>query len=261
MATIVFLGLITGSFLTCFVDRLKDGRPLVMARSACDSCHKKLACSDLVPVFSWLFSRGRCRHCRAKVSVRYPLIELAATVSFVGLYHFWPLTMTGFDLVLLVYWYVVLTAMLALSIYDLRWFILPNKLIFPMLALTAAMVLVESVWFGGGLSLVWGTVLGALAGGGVFYLITLFFPDKMGGGDVKLGLWLGLLLASPWKAFLVIFLASFLGTFASLLIALVKPKTNIRKLKIPFGPFLMFASLLVFLFYHIFIGWYESLIA
>ena len=80
-------GLIVGSFLTAFVDRLKAGRNFITARSSCDSCSKKLQFLDLIPLLSWLFLKGRCRHCQAKIGYAYFLIELISGLAFLAFYY------------------------------------------------------------------------------------------------------------------------------------------------------------------------------
>ena len=89
VATLV-AGFIAGSFLTSFVGRLHDGRDFIRSRSACNTCRKSLGILDLVPLLSWLALRGRCRHCKQRVSCYYPAVEAVTVASFMAFYAFWP---------------------------------------------------------------------------------------------------------------------------------------------------------------------------
>jgi leader peptidase (prepilin peptidase)/N-methyltransferase len=84
--TFCILGLLFGSFITAVSHRLPRKEDFINARSACPACHHTLGIADLVPVFSWIFSRGKCRYCKTVVSIRYPLIELGSALSFMGIY-------------------------------------------------------------------------------------------------------------------------------------------------------------------------------
>ncbi len=91
----LLIGPVLGSFATMLSYRLPRRLSIVAPPSSCPQCKARLGPRDLVPIFSWLFSKGRCRHCGAKISVRYPLIELAATAAtlaaFIGLGFSWEL--------------------------------------------------------------------------------------------------------------------------------------------------------------------------
>lgn len=257
IALIIVLGLIAGSFLTAFVDRLKDGRDFLKSRSSCDGCSKALAARDLVPVFSWLFLRGRCRRCQAKISYAYPLIELMTALSFLAFYLFWPFDLAGWSWLFFAGWLAALVILLALAIYDWRWLILPNKLVYPLIILALVLLLGRQLL---GYDVNWWSLLGSLLiSSGLFYLVFLFSPRHMGGGDVKLGFALGLLLADWQLAFLMVFSASLLGVlFAWPFIQ--KARRRREKPKIPFGPFLIAASCLAFWFGQGLIDWYFSLV-
>ena len=254
----IVAGLIVGSFLTVFVDRLRDGRNFVNARSTCDSCHKKLSALDLVPLFSWLLLQGRCRHCRQPVSYYYPMVELATATVFGLFYLLWPYSYEGWDLVLLLGWIPILTGFLALIIYDLRWWILPNKIIYP-LFLWSLLLLAVHALAQMSFSPFLGALLSMLAGGGLFYLVFQLSSQHIGGGDVKLGFWLGLLLLRWELSIMMIFLSSIIGTIVALP-ALVRRRQRRLKMKIPFGPFLILATLLVFWFGELWLEWYLALV-
>lgn len=249
------LGLLFGSFVTALVDRLHDGRDWVKGRSECDSCHKQLQAIDLVPVFSWLANKGKCRQCQQPVSWRYPSIELVTAASFIASYHFWPVALEGFEVARFVAWLVVVIGLVAMSLYDLRWMLIPNRIVYPLLLLVVLFVVVEAIFFGGGTESVRGAILGLAACGGLFYLLYQLSSGRwIGGGDVKLGFLLGLLAGSLSKGLLVVMLASLAGVVITLpLVAFGKltPKT-----RIPFGPLLMSACFFVVLFGQQLVDWY-----
>ena len=253
---LALLGCLIGSMLTALVDRLHDKRKLVLARSECDSCQTTLGVWDLVPVISWLASRGKCRHCKDKISWRYPVIELVTTSAFIVSYIAWPNTLVSYELAVFAVWLVVLTGFIALSIYDIRWLILPNKILYPLIALAGLMIAGEAVWLAD-YGLLIGPLLGALCCGGGFYAMFQLSQGRwIGGGDVKLGILLGLLAGGLLSALLLMFLASVLG----LLVALPQIFTNRFNLKskLPFGPFLILSGVIVVLFGETILDWYLS---
>ena len=257
----IILGLIAGSFLTAFVDRLRDGRNFVSGRSACDRCHQRLGVLDLVPLFSWLFLRGRCRHCQRPVSWYYPVVELVSGISFGVFYLFWPYSFSGWEWALFIGWLPVLVALLALAIYDLRWWILPNKIIYPLCAwamLLLGLRFLEQMTPGVFLD----AFLSLLAGGGLFFLVFHLSPKHIGGGDVKLGAALGLLLVDWRLALMMIFGSAVIGVAVLLILLLIgRGRKMTLNSKLPYGPFLILAAWLVFSFGEDLLGWYQSFAA
>lgn len=252
------IGLALGSFVNALVWRIHEqgiGRgkgsskelSVVHGRSMCPSCRHALGAADLVPLFSWLVLRGKCRYCHKPISTQYPIVEVLTGVLFALSYVFWPY---GFDpegLVLFAGWFVLLTGLIALTVYDIRWMLLPNKLVYPLTGFWVAIILVRSMLSDSGLPMIAGALLGALACGGIFWLLFQLSDGRwIGGGDVKLGFLLGLLAGGALQAFLVIFIASFLGT-AWVLPMLANKKLSL-KAQVPFGPFLIVAAIIVFLF-------------
>ena len=166
---IIGLGMIAGSFLTAFVDRLHDGRSWIRSRSECDACQHKLAARDLIPLISWLLQAGRCRYCRHPIRAYYPLLELSTMTAFVVFYSLWPYSLSGWDLPLLALWGVMLILLIALVVYDGRWFLLPNRIIYPGIIL-ALLILIVRLLAGHEISLA-EVIISALIGGGIFYII------------------------------------------------------------------------------------------
>jgi prepilin signal peptidase PulO-like enzyme (type II secretory pathway) len=254
---LVLLGLILGSFVNALIWRLHNNKDWVNDRSECVHCHHKLGPLDLVPIFSWLFLRGKCRYCHKKIDDN-PLVELALPVLFVLSYIFWPVGLQGMALFEFVMWLVFLVGFLALAVYDLRWFLLPNKMVFPLAGLAVTQAVIMSIWLHD-----WRVLLTAAGGvaviSGLFYII--FQVSKgtwIGGGDVKLGVVLGILAGGVLESFLVIFVASLLGLVLSLPM-LIRGKIS-SKTQIPFGPLLIAGLILVKLFSAGVVGWYTGLI-
>jgi leader peptidase (prepilin peptidase)/N-methyltransferase len=227
-------GLIFGSFLTVVVHRVPRGESLVAPRSRCPSCGRQLRAIDNVPVVSWILLGGRCHFCRAKISVVYPLLELAAGAVFVGVAF-------RFDDP----WVAVLMApfsalLIAISVIDIRTKKIPNRIVYPALLLSAGYLMVARV-AGAEVDLV-RSALGFLVLGGAFLLIALVVPKGRGMGDVKLSALIGLVLGSQGLALVGVAAGAgiLLGGLGSI-VALVAGAS--RKQAIPFGPFLAAGAL------------------
>lgn len=255
---LILLGLVLGSFVNALVWRLHEDKDWVTDRSECDFCHHKLAALDLIPVVSWLWLRGKCRYCRKPIKDS-PLTELALPTLFVASYIWWPQPLQGEGLLTFVFWLIFLIGFTVLAVYDIRWFLLPNKVVFSLIGLAVLQVLLQVVFFDGSLRDVLGAALGVTIISGTFY--ALFMVSKgtwIGFGDVKLGVVLGILAGGPFPALLLLFVASFLGMLFSLPLVL-KGKAD-RKSHIPFGPFLLAAMVIVQLFGAEMIDWYRHLV-
>jgi prepilin signal peptidase PulO-like enzyme (type II secretory pathway) len=270
-------GLILGSFVNAFVWRLHEQQELtgkkskatqeklqklsiMRGRSMCPNCEHVLAAKDLVPVLSWLSLMGRCRYCRKPVSRQYPVVELATAVLFALSYLWWPLAFHDFGLVSFVLWLVFLVGFMILAVYDIRWFLLPDKVVWPLVGLALVQVLVRVFFFDGGLSAIVEALYGVLIASGFFYGLYVVSKGKwIGGGDVKLGLVIGLLVGGPLASLFVLYVASILGTLVSLPMLLNKKMK--RSSVIPFGPFLLVATIIVQLFGGHISDWLNKLIA
>lgn len=257
MIILLVLGLCLGSFVNAFVWRLHEKKDWVKGRSECPTCQHKLAAKDLVPVLSWLALGGRCRYCHKPISWQYPVVELLTAGLFVFSYYFWPLALSGVGLFEFILWLVFVVGFMALAVYDLRWRILPNKVVYPLLVLAIAQTLVVSLWRKE-LATAWGALWGVVVLAGFFY--GLFQVSKgrwIGGGDVKLGALLGLLVGGPLNSLLLLLIASLSGTLYTVPLMLTgKAKRNSQ---IPFGPFLILAAIIVQLFGGAIIAWYKRL--
>lgn len=242
-------GLVVGSFLNVVIHRVPAGESIVKPRSRCPHCGTQLAERDNIPVLSWLLLRGRCRTCGTAISARYPLIELLTGVLFAVV----ALRFTG-DAELPAF--LVLTAgLIALSAVDLERFLLPNRILYPTLALTSGLLLAAAAVDGDWRSLR-DAALGGLIAFVLLFVIHVVSPKGMGFGDVRLAGLLGVALG--WLGIGHVFLGLFLGfLLASLLgVALIALRLRSRKDRLPFGPFLAAGALVAVLVGGPVLDWY-----
>ncbi|MBP7857625.1 MAG: prepilin peptidase [Candidatus Saccharimonadales bacterium] len=271
-----FFGLLCGSFVNALIWRLHaQSNPtrrknnskraarhrnanlsIWTGRSVCTRCYHVLAAKDLIPLVSWLMLHGRCRYCHKTISRQYPLVECFTGLLFIGLFLCWPFSLHGIGLVLFIFTLMCSVLFVALGVYDYKWYILPDKLVFTLLGVAilqaAAMSILHREW-----RLLIDPALGGILLFGLFWLIYQISDGQgIGGGDVKLALPLGIIAGNPIKALLVLFFASMLGTLGS--ISLLKQgKAGLQK-HIPFGPYLLAACILVVLFSDRIGEWYTS---
>jgi prepilin signal peptidase PulO-like enzyme (type II secretory pathway) len=248
------IGLAMGSFVGALVWRLKNKKDFVSDRSECEHCHHKLSVLDLIPVVSWLMLGGKCRYCKKEIDWLSPLMELSMGALFVTSYFFWPL---GFDqwqaIASFVIWLLYLVLLTTLFIYDIKWMLLLDKLVFPLIGL-AIIDAGLRVSLMPNVNYIIYVVTGAVVISGFYAL--LYFVSKgkwVGFGDVKLGFFIGTVLG--WqKAILVLLLSNVIG-FLVVVPGLLTGKLS-RKSRVPFGPFLIVAFFIAGLFGDIIINWY-----
>ena len=265
---LIFLGACLGSFTSALVWRIHEQAKLshksklakvvnlsiVSGRSVCPNCNHILAPIDLVPILSWLQLRGRCRYCKMMFDDT-PFTEVVLPALFVLSYYYWPVSWSPAQVVLFCLWLVFLTGFMALSVYDLRWYLLPNRVVYPLLVMAFVNVGLRAWVAESPVHTLLMALSGLAVGGGVFYLLFQYSNGKwIGGGDVKLGFMLGILVGGPLEALLVIFIASCLGTFVSIPM-LISGKYSKNK-RIPFGPFLIASGIIVYIFGASIINWY-----
>jgi leader peptidase (prepilin peptidase)/N-methyltransferase len=239
--------------------RLQD-LSISKGRSMCLSCGHELAAKDLIPVLSWLSLRGKCRYCGARIPDT-PVAELTVPVLFIVSYLWWPLSLGSWQgIALFVIWLMCLVAFVALALYDLRWYLLPDRITFPLMGLSAAFVLLHAALLDGSLAVIAGAGIGVFVVAGLFYaLFQLSGGAWIGGGDVKLGVALGMLAGGFLGGLMVILFASLLG-LAGAAIPRLRTGAEGGKAKIPFGPFLLAATVIVVLFGAQIGDWYTSLL-
>jgi leader peptidase (prepilin peptidase) / N-methyltransferase len=234
------LGLAAGSFANVVVHRVPRRESLVRPGSRCPACGVPIAWRDNVPVLGWLLLRGRCRACRAPISPRYPLVELAMGL----LWFLLTLRLVTAGLGWAVPAYLALAFIcLALAVIDASTRLLPNRITYPAFPVVLGLLAVASVGLGDLGRLARG-LLAAAAVGAFFLALALISPRGMGLGDVKLAPTLGLALGwLSWGAVAVgVFAGFLLGGLAGLGAIAVAGLT--RKSLLPFGPWLVAGALL-----------------
>jgi leader peptidase (prepilin peptidase)/N-methyltransferase len=248
-----------GSFLNVLIHRTAIKEEIIFKPSHCPHCGRKIARSDLVPIFSFLILRGRCRLCGNKISFQYPLVELAAGILFLFVVrHFFVVNiLTTGGLIAATYWIIVGSLLIVIFVYDLKHYLIPDKFNFLLIGVSIVYMLIYGVLnFGnepfGALAL---NRLGAALAGAAFFLI-LFLVTRgrgMGLGDAKLALAMGLILG--WPHIVVgVFGAFFAAALVSVYLMIFKGKG--LKSKVPFGPFLVAGTFFAILWGSQIINWY-----
>jgi leader peptidase (prepilin peptidase)/N-methyltransferase len=250
LAAAFVLGLIFGSFATVASYRIPRRETIVSGRSKCPSCDHTIGALENIPVLSWLALRGKCKHCRAPISVRYPAIELATGALFLfAAYKF----IVSADDTSVSGWVTAATfaaffwTLVVLTIIDLEHKLLPNRVVFPLFVVGWAGLIVAAAT-DGDMARLLDAAVGAVIFGGFFFLIAFIYPQGMGLGDVKLGFVLGTFLGfmqGPGLVLVGMFLSFFLGGVIS--IGVLVAQGGSRKTQIPFGPFLALGTVLALL--------------
>jgi prepilin signal peptidase PulO-like enzyme (type II secretory pathway) len=263
---LIVLGLCLGSFINALIWRIhtqeglkskkeREKYSITKGRSMCMHCKHTLTAIDLIPVVSWLFLRGKCRYC-GHIIPDTPVSELLTPILFVISYICWPVSFNTEGTMLFGFWLLYLTGFISLALYDIRWKILPNRIVFPLMYVAGIQIIVQLILFGLSFNDLVQIVLSIIVAGGIFWVLFQVSNGKwIGGGDVKLGFLIGAILASPISSLLYIFLASLIGTIVSLPLLLTgKAK---RSTHLPFGPFLLMSAYIVYIFGTSIITWYK----
>lgn len=240
------LGAVAGSFLCCAASRRGTGRSVWRGRSVCDCCGRTLAAWEMIPIFSCLVFRGRCRTCGGRIPPEAWLSELLGAAAFAGLTLRLGLTVE------LPAWLIFSSLLLLLGLIDAREQILPDGLLLAGAALRLAF------WALAGFSL---PALGRMALGAVSVSVPLLVlslvmdrvlgRESMGGGDIKLLAVLGLWF--PWQQMLLLLMAAcVLGILGALI-------TRARGRAFPFGPYIALAALITRLAGENVVAWYAGL--
>ncbi len=238
-------GSIFGSFLNVVslrtIARL-HGHPagsILTTRSACPDCHSTLRWWELIPIFSFLFLRGRCARCHARISFQYPVVEITFGVITAMLWLLVPTPHTGTSLLIFTLQLIIAGLLLVLFIIDLKTMLLPDKFI---VMLSCAVLTLLATQYQLNLNAVIGLLIGA---GFLFLLWAVTRGRGLGFGDVKLMLPLGALFGG-WGTVVLLFIAFIIGGLISIIL-LLRGHAHL-KTAIPFGPFLVTAALLLLLF-------------
>ena len=256
---LAFLGLAVGSFLNVCSDRLHRGKSIVGPPSHCEVCYHRLGAKDLIPVFSYLRLRGRCRYCHNLIPKRVFWVELTTGIVFAFLY-WWcivlnpELGITAFGV--MVFYACIFTIVFVI---DLEHGLILNKVIYPsmVVALLLAVFLPQpwlTQWPFQGIA---NFAIGGGIGFVIFFLLAVISRGGMGWGDVKLAVLIGLATGFP-LGLVALFIAAIPGGVVALILLLVKKKG--RKEGIPFGTFLALATMITLLWGSNILDWYIGLV-
>jgi len=247
---IFLMGLCIGSFLNVCIYRLPESKSIVHPRSMCPNCDTRIPFYDNIPLFSYLWLKGKCRRCKVKISMRYPMVELLGGLVALGTYLRFGLTIET-----LIY-YVFIAALLVVTFIDLDHRIIPDVITLPGIPICfAASFALPDITYKDAL-------LGILIGGGSLFLVAWVYTiltkkEGMGGGDIKLLAMMGAIVG--WQGVLfTIFVASLVGTLAGFAVMLQSRKG--MKLAVPFGPFLSIGSITYIFFGTELVTWYLNLL-
>ena len=243
------VGLLVGSFLNVVAHRLPRDLSIVSPPSHCPSCGAGVAAHDNIPVLSWILLGGRCRSCKARISVRYPAIELANGILWVAAYWVAPSWGDFFSGALLC------SAGLALLAIDAEFQILPDVITLPGIAVGLALSFFSVRRTPAG------AALGAALGAGGLYLLAFVYEkiakqEGMGLGDVKMLGMIGAFLG-PAGVLVTVLLASLSGSVIG--VALILAKGGSGKTRLPFGVFLALGSMAAWFFGDLLVVRYRGL--
>lgn len=263
------LGSIIGSFLSCTIHRLHSGTSFLHGRSHCPQCRNNLSWYELIPVISYLVLRGKCRVCKSKISIQDILIELVSGALFVlAVYMRLPEFPALVNYLEVVRDWIIISISIVIFVYDLRWQLILDKVTIPAAVVILIINLGISVFHTLGtmpadvwsvlLSYILNMIGAALIGGGFFFLQFVVSKGRwIGGGDIRLGALMGLILG--WPLILVaLMLAYIVGAIIS--VGMLALKVTSWKSPIPFGTFLTAATLVAMYWGNEIMVWYLSII-
>lgn len=235
------LGLIVGSFVNCVVYRSGNGISYITGRSFCPRCKHQLSWLDNIPLLSFLLLKGKCRYCFEKISLQYPLVELATAIEFLLVY-----LLIGNNYSLLAYGFWMVSAFSAIFLIDLKYGIIPDEILAATLIVSIPYALVASPYF----------MLTALISFLIFLGIYRISKEEgIGFGDVKMSFVIGFILGYP-KTIYALYLAFLTGALTGVILII----SHKRKLKgaIPFGPFLCLGTIIFFFWGDQIIRWFTA---
>ena len=255
-AVFTLFGIAVGSFLNVCIDRLPTGRSLVFPPSHCDACQHRLSPVDLIPVFSYLWLRGHCRYCQARIPRRVLLVELLGGVLF--FLAFWRFGLSS-EFAITAFWSCVF---LIIIFIDWEHKLILNKVTYPVVVVAIIILAVDSLLPPPGLlpSIIFipePSILSGLISGAIllafFLLIIIIKPEAMGMGDAKLVALIGLVTGFPLFIFAMLIGIVIGGLVA---IALLLSKKKGRKDVIPYGAFLGIGPIIALLWGREILTWY-----
>lgn len=244
---IFIYGLLIGSFLNVCIYRIPLKKTVVKGRSYCTSCNTLIPWYCNIPLFSYLFLKGRCLRCGEKISLIYPAVELLNAILYLLIWMVYGLTIPALFVAIL------FSILIIISFIDLKHQIIPDGLVLIILVLGAINALYQTLALG----VPWYTwIIGFLAASVPLFILGLIYTDGMGGGDIKLMAAAGLFMG--WKLILLsLFIGALYGGVVSLFIIL--SKRGSMKTTVPFGPMLSLGIVTCVLAGETLLSWYFSL--
>lgn len=257
---VFILGLLVGSFLNVCVYRYNTGLSIFSGRSKCFICSKELSFFELIPIFSFLFQRGKCRGCHARISIQYPIVEIMTAIFFtLVLYRQYivsPLysALPNGDLYLLIlflFYLVIMSILIVVGVYDFKHKIIPDGLIYSFILLGILKLFVFVIMFGYNSVFLYDLLAPFILSG---FFLSLYLVSKgrwIGFGDVKLAFGIGAILGFISGASAIV-LGFWTGALIYLLIMIMDKiffKKNSLKLnsEVPFAPFLIAGFVISFI--------------
>ncbi|MBZ5201217.1 prepilin peptidase [Planomicrobium chinense] len=236
-------GLVFGSFYNVVGLRVPKNESIAFPPSHCTKCDRQLTALDLVPVFSYLFLRGRCRSCGEKIHWVYPLMEAITAALFA--ISFWQL---GFQPELIVA-LIFVSLLVIITVSDIAYMLIPDKVLLPVgiVLLALRLFIPLDPW--------WDALLGAAVGFGILLLIAVISKGGMGGGDIKLFFVIGLVLGTS-GTLLTLFFASLIGAIAG--IVQLRVRNQDRKTPVPFGPSIALGAVITYFWGDALLNWYMN---
>jgi leader peptidase (prepilin peptidase)/N-methyltransferase len=265
IAIFTILGMAIASFLNVCIDRLPRKESLLSPPSHCPACERRLAAKDLIPVFSYLRLRGRCRYCRAPIPRRLLGMEIGFGALFPLLYWHYGLSA---QLGIIAYYCCLFILILAI---DWEHGLILNKVIFPAMIVAVLLSILMHQFLPGSVTTfqlwMWNgsaslppeiaqAGIGAAVGFGISLLVVVISRGGMGWGDVKMAALIGLVIGFP-LVFFTLIVAAILGGLAAVVMLLGKKKR--RKEAIPFGPALSVATIVTLIWGPAILSWYLGL--
>lgn len=238
---IFIFGTIIGSFLNVVILRHNTGDSIVKTRSRCFNCGKNLEWYELIPILSFFIQGGKCRKCKSKISWQYPIMEFLTGLIFLLVFQ-----ITHYSLFITIYYFIIFSLLIVISVYDIRHQIIPNKFVylFDVLALLPLLITNYSLL----ITHYDHNFLAGLIFSAFFGFLWLISKGKwMGLGDAKLFLGVGWLLGLV-NGLIALVLSFWLGSIFGISLMLIRKKEYNMKSKIPFGPFIVLGTTIAFFF-------------
>jgi len=243
---IFILGLIVGSFSNVCIYRIPRNESIIYPASHCPKCRSNISLKDNIPLLSFILLKGRCRNCKRKISIQYPIVELLTGLIYLIIYLIYGLSIQSLI-------YIILSsALIIIAFIDLNQQIVPDVISLP--GIVIGFIISFFVPY---ISFI-NSALGVVVGGGIILVIgiagsVIFKKEAMGGGDVKLAAMIGAFLG--WRYIIIsLFLGFFLGALAGIILILSKIRS--REDVVPFGPFIVLGSFITLLWGERIISWY-----